>query len=338
MKQILLPFGRGYKANLHCHSTDSDGAFTPVELKELYISQGYSVLAYTDHGCMKDRTHLCDKNFVALSGYENHLEPPWIRHAPRSNKNYHICFYAPRPDEVGMIGITDYYYEFCKSYNGDDRDPREIKYGFFGGDNGGFGAENLNKLLKQAEKLGYLAVLNHPHWSHLSFEDLADIEGLFGIEIYNHNGFIYGDCESDAVYDMMLINGRLPYCFAGDDNHNSKVADSFGGYNVLYPEELTYDGVFSCLRSGGFYASTGAELNGLTADGNDVEVGTRDAKSVWIITDRNAQRVFANGKPLSHATFSVISDATYFRIVAENRDGKKAFSRAYKRGKNGRWI
>ena len=38
-----------YKANLHCHSTLSDGSCTPEELKEIYKKHGYSIIAYTDH-------------------------------------------------------------------------------------------------------------------------------------------------------------------------------------------------------------------------------------------------------------------------------------------------
>ena len=37
MKKYLLPrTGKFYKANLHCHSTVSDGKLTPAELKEAY--------------------------------------------------------------------------------------------------------------------------------------------------------------------------------------------------------------------------------------------------------------------------------------------------------------
>ena len=50
MKRDLLPAsGNFYKANLHCHSTVSDGALTPEALKELYTKNGYSVIAFTDH-------------------------------------------------------------------------------------------------------------------------------------------------------------------------------------------------------------------------------------------------------------------------------------------------
>lgn len=50
MKKYLLPkSGSFYKANLHCHSTVSDGKLTPEELKKIYKEKGYSVIAYTDH-------------------------------------------------------------------------------------------------------------------------------------------------------------------------------------------------------------------------------------------------------------------------------------------------
>ena len=38
-----------YKANLHCHSTVSDGKLTPAELKDAYKNHGYSILCITDH-------------------------------------------------------------------------------------------------------------------------------------------------------------------------------------------------------------------------------------------------------------------------------------------------
>ena len=48
MKKILLDSNKNfYKANLHCHSTKSDGFWTVEEIKEYYKSNGYSVVAIT---------------------------------------------------------------------------------------------------------------------------------------------------------------------------------------------------------------------------------------------------------------------------------------------------
>ena len=48
-KNLLTPSMGYYRANLHCHSTVSDGKKTPEELKEFYRSHGYSAVAFTDH-------------------------------------------------------------------------------------------------------------------------------------------------------------------------------------------------------------------------------------------------------------------------------------------------
>ena len=41
MKKYLLPEeGQFYKANLHCHTTVSDGSLTPEEIKAAYKARG----------------------------------------------------------------------------------------------------------------------------------------------------------------------------------------------------------------------------------------------------------------------------------------------------------
>lgn len=69
MRKYFLPEnGSFYKANLHCHSTFSDGKYTPEELKEMYKSLEYSVLAITDHEGLFHHTELDDKDFLTIAG------------------------------------------------------------------------------------------------------------------------------------------------------------------------------------------------------------------------------------------------------------------------------
>ena len=71
MKKFLLPeSGQFYKSNLHCHSTISDGGWTPEQLKEEYAKRGYSIIAYTDHNIMIPHHDLTDDKFLALTGFE----------------------------------------------------------------------------------------------------------------------------------------------------------------------------------------------------------------------------------------------------------------------------
>ena len=55
MKKFLIAEeGNFYKANLHCHTTVSDGSMTPEEVKAHYKAAGYSILALTDHHIIGD--------------------------------------------------------------------------------------------------------------------------------------------------------------------------------------------------------------------------------------------------------------------------------------------
>ena len=61
----IFPKGNFYKANLHCHTTVSDGRFSPEEIKKLYKEKGYNVVAFTDHRVRCPHLELQDEEFVA---------------------------------------------------------------------------------------------------------------------------------------------------------------------------------------------------------------------------------------------------------------------------------
>ena len=71
MKKYLLPeTGKFYKANLHIHSTISDGCLRPSEIKKEYLERGYSIVAFTDHNVLLPHHDLTDDKFLALTGVE----------------------------------------------------------------------------------------------------------------------------------------------------------------------------------------------------------------------------------------------------------------------------
>lgn len=57
-----------YKGNLHTHTTNSDGAYTPEETMALYKSKGYDFLALTDHWFHGEGRQ--EENFLLLNGTE----------------------------------------------------------------------------------------------------------------------------------------------------------------------------------------------------------------------------------------------------------------------------
>ena len=92
MRNYLLPEkGSFFKANLHSHTTISDGALSPEEMKELYKSNGYAVLAYTDHDLFLPHHDLTDEAFLALAGFEAEF---YVDRKNAKTKTCHVCFIA----------------------------------------------------------------------------------------------------------------------------------------------------------------------------------------------------------------------------------------------------
>lgn len=330
MDIVLLPETMGYKANLHSHTTDSDGYFTPEELKELYRGHGYSILAYTDHLYMRDRTALNDENFVALNGYENNI----FDHMGKGieSKCYHLNFYSPKPDQVGMVGITEYFYKYyMRDKTREEIEKSPVLNGFLPSDHS---VAVANEAIRQAKEQGYLVIYNHPQYNLHTDSDYIGLRGLTGVEVMNYNNYVNGCIENDVAYERMLRAGQRAFPIAGDDNHNlckkNRAFDSFGGFNVMYPKKLDYESVFECLKTGNFYASEGALIRGVSVCGDKVTVGAENAAYINLSTNGRAYCMeLAKEKALTSATFSLPEDIRYFRITIADERGKKAYTRAY---------
>lgn len=70
MIDLLKTNGKFYKANLHCHTTLSDGKMTAAEVKEYYLKNGYNIVAYTDHSKYAYHKELLSEDFLPIAGFE----------------------------------------------------------------------------------------------------------------------------------------------------------------------------------------------------------------------------------------------------------------------------
>ena len=113
-KYILSESGSFYKANLHCHTTCSDGKLTPEEIKALYMKNGYSIVAYSDHNVLIDHSELTDDRFLALTAVEIDLNKK--SDLPASfNPCYHINFFAPEPSADTIPCFNPEYIRYNKA-------------------------------------------------------------------------------------------------------------------------------------------------------------------------------------------------------------------------------
>ncbi len=335
MRYDLFREGSFWKANLHCHTTVSDGKLTPAEVKEYYMAHGYSVVAYTDHNVIVPHQDLRSPDFLPLNGCElfvneNRIEPG------RSKITCHMNIISPREDYLKMVCWNSK--KYIKSGNSIDyvgqvvTDPGEPDYERC------HTVNCVNDMARRAREAGYFVIYNHPTWSHETYPMFSRYRYFHAMEIYNNCSFLAGYNEySPEIYDEMLRSGSRLYAVASDDNHDKNpdftYRDSCGGWVMIKAPELTYPAIMKSLFSGNFYASTGPEIHELYIENEMIHVRCSPAVSISIQRDirANGSRTPVPGREefLTEATFKLNRNAAWFRITVTDDSGCHANSRAY---------
>lgn len=334
MKKYLLPKeGNFYKANLHCHTTVSDGKLTPAEVKDAYKSHGYSIVAYTDHDVMVPHDELNDENFLALHGYE--MEATDRTEACfKHRKTCHMCLIALAPDNLKQVC---YHREkYMVGHGGEYRDRIQFDENMpdFERDHT---HECVNIMMNAGRENGFFVTYNHPVWSLENRSDYEGYNGMHAMEICNYGCVRSGFSEYNAtIYDDMLRMGKRIYCIGTDDNHNGfelddPRGDSFGAFTMIKAEKLDYKTVTDALMAGNFYASQAPEIKELYFEDGKLYVKTSACEKISMTTAtrklRNAFR--EKGKTLTQASFPVDPDDGYVRITVKDKYGRYADTNAY---------
>jgi len=337
MKTYLLPEnGNFYKANLHMHTTVSDGRMTPEETKEAYKKRGYSVVAYTDHEGLVSHAKLTDEEFVAITSYEvatnNGITPMDFRF----EKTYHMNLYAKDPlkDISPVFNMELLWIEKVLEHMSKEAQevnwPRE------------YTIESMNKLIERVKEDGFLVCLCHPNWSLQNYPDYAGLKGLWGVECYNTCSTIHGYPDTMQPIDDLLQMGERVFPVAADDAHGSKddPNDCFGGFVMIKAEKLDYDTIMAALEKGDFYASSGPSIEELYLEDGTLHIKTSPAAKIEVITERRV-RWCLNGENMTEASFD-LSDymekshavsgqhwPSYFRVNVYDAAGEQAHTRAF---------
>ncbi|MBQ7761748.1 MAG: hypothetical protein IJ400_06810 [Clostridia bacterium] len=340
MKKYILPEDvNWYRANMHCHSTVSDGSLTPEEIKKEYKAQGYSIVAYTDHEILLDHSDLDDEDFLTLTSSEYSITEtqasvpsatgskgnnPWSR-----KKTVHMCIYSKDQHNVFQPAA-------------DDDSFRWVQGGIHVGRNKCDGykrvytKESINETIKRCNEAGFFVQFNHPNWSLNDRTDYLGLEGLWSLEILNYaTERLTGSEYCPYIYDDMFRSGMHNlYCSMGDDNHNRgrSLVASFGGSTFFGAKELKYDQIVESMEKGNFYCASGKNpprIKALYVEDNILKIDCTEATDV-ILTGyaRNWRNI--SGEGITHAEFPLKLDDVYFRITVRDMYGNNAHTHYYR--------
>ena len=339
MRTYLLPDGANwYRANLHCHTIHSDGYWPPERVKEEYRKAGYSVVAYTDHDVLVPHNDLTDENFVALTSTELDVtaqkvpedERPEFTakgHPWRYRPTHHFNLFSKVPDPGPMPFHHDIWSVWYKAFEGTEEEKQRRAV---------WNVENVQHLIDEANRAGFLVQYNHPNWSLAEPQHFLPLKGLWSLEILNWATEVETGGEyCPYVYDMMLRRtGPSLFCSMGDDNHNhgGDLMQSFGGSTMFGAKELTYDAIVQSMVKGEFYCTEGRvdppRILALYVESGVVHVDCTPCEFVWFVGDGRRYRDVRRG-PVTHAEFPIQPDDLWFRIQLRDARGNNANTHAY---------
>ena len=340
-RYIISPELNWYRANMHCHTTVSDGYYTPEKIKEAYKEMGYSIVAYTDHEIIRDQSHLTDDEFLAITSSEFSItdsnfafEMPKgaSMDAWRARRTVHLGVYSKDPHNLFHPATDEGAFNWWKS-QGKDMTGAECD-----GYTRVYTVESINETIKRLNENGFLVSLNHPNWSLNEEADFLNFKGLWSLEILNYaTERISGAEYCPYIYDLMVRKGNYNlFCNMGDDNHNrgGSFDHSFGGSTIIGAKELKYDQIMSALESGNFYCASGKnppKIESLYIEDNMIKIDCSPATDIFVTgMGRNFRFAQTEGQEITHAEFKLDPQDIMFRVTVRDKYNNNAHTHYYR--------
>ena len=331
MKKYLLPKdGQFYKANLHCHTTCSDGKHTAAEIKEIYQKEGYSIVAFTDHSVLVPHQDVTDENFLALNGCELECNQKgtidW-----RLMKTCHVCCIALEPDNIYQVCYADKYlspYQLERKHIlafDKERPDFERVYSH----------EGISAMIQEARNRGFFVTYNHPGTNLEHYPDYIGYKNMNAIELHNTAGVrdgFYDYCPE--TYDDLLRAGNKIYAIAGDDTHAADWCfdKQVRGYTMIKAAKLEYRAVTNALVNGHFYVSQGPVIDELWFEDGVIHLKTPGAdRIVFTVGNRRDYKSYIakDGVSIKEAEFEIKPDQSYVRATIYDEYGHAANTNAF---------
>lgn len=295
------------KANLHTHTTISDGYWNPQQVVDLYHQEGYQILAITDHDSITGRTSWPWQEFDRIppsAKSQTNLLNGKLADQPGDGPG-NLDYENRNPSALGMIAIQ-----------GNEMSRHLHANSLFSDWHSA--STNLDEQLSGVARRGGLAVMNHPayHWTkktplpaelpestvqnyislYTRHTSLVAIEVINSYELLlaNPSHLLYDRQLWDRILDA-LMPGRPVWGLAADDMHRKKHFG--GGWVVFLLPSLDEASVRRAFIEGAFY-SCGLTRPPAAAGASDlvpkIESITHDAAA-----GRITLRASINGKPVS---------------------------------------
>jgi len=284
--------GRWFKGNLHCHTTESDGLRTPLEVVHSYREAGYDFIAITDHRKIVTMSALQEQGFLVLPGIELDAVDPQFG-------DYHLL-------GIGTFPEMDAYYPEVALQDLVDK----------------LGGQTAITLLAHPYWMGLRA-------SDLrSVQGLTAVE-VFNMTCNLFNGKGYAETFWD---DLLALGVPVLGVASDDTHWKPGADDFGAGWIMVKAEELSHEAILGAIQRGMFWSSTGAEIKDIRFDGKEIYVSCSPAAAVHFkaLPYATGASIRADaGEALCEAVFRLTGRETCVRIEVADHHGRRAWSNPF---------
>lgn len=291
---------KAYKAQLHCHSTASDGFLTVQEVIKSHYDLNYDIVALTDHGTLNWGWNIVPET-VPLMRFIKKERTKMAEIIPVENGDYTAYVNGTaesetRTHENGMLDIplgielnmatpfadchlTGYFAEYGQGLAGVYGDYETPSKGVM--ENGGI------SMLSHVGEYVYIDKDSELHagkpvddyyatkFARLFMDYVGSSVGM-GINSATDDHTRCDRILYDQVLQKTIPNGVLPWGFTFSDSHNDRALND--AYTMMLMPELSLEAFRECMENGELFSvshySKGVELNGMEEmpgfDENDV--------------------------------------------------------------------
>jgi predicted metal-dependent phosphoesterase TrpH len=154
--------------------------------------------------------------------------------------------------------------------------------------------------------VGGKVIYAHPYWTAHSLEEMTEVSGYVGMEVFNAACHWHSNKGHSSVHwDQLLNKGNLLPAVATDDLHKSTEINR--GWTLIKARSLDTAQIMNAIGSGCYYCSSGPTVEDCRVEAGVIRVKTSPVKKVSFFHDgaSGGHVVQAEGgKPLTSAQWS----------------------------------
>lgn len=191
----------------------------------------------------------------------------------------------------------------------------------------------IQQIIDLANAAGEVCWIAHPSWCSVTAQDLLDLHGTIGLEVYNttcHRGI--GRGESMVQWDELLARGLRPLGLAVDDAH-WHYPDAIGGWIWVKSPSRSSEDILAAIRAGRFYASSGPIVHDLRFEGRQMTLRCSPAQEVRLVNPLpgvgwTSARLGRPG-PCAEIAYAIPDAWKQFRVEILDERGRKAWTNPF---------